>query len=726
MAGPLIGALRVSLSAETASFEAGMKRAQRTAATTSTSISKSLGAVKAGLLGFASALSVGLIASAIRSSLEYAGSLAEVAQQLGVTAKDLQNFRYAAGQVGVSQEELETGLSKLTITLGKVAAGAKEPAKALDAIGVSVQQLKGKDTGEAFRIIADALEKVSDRSQRAAVEVALFGKTGSKLDNLLSGGSKAINELARANEDLGGVLSDEQIQNADKTADKLRELKTVLSAQIAGVVADNSDAILGLAKALVELVGAISSVTNAWRQMEANFNSNVFSLLGNETAAARARGSAFRSDRVESIPGSSVTIKLPPARGPKPPPGASIKPFLAGEPKKGAADHSAEDALRRSFQFDQDLRRAQMDVLRATQSLATDYVERTTIGIQILDAEKAAYDAELQYQQALFRLTKGKDGLSAAQAGQLKAANDQKDAIERQALLDEEQARRREEFNQLEQVNFDLERDKLQSEQQLATTAKEQRDIQLRLLDLYYRQERARLEAVLADEKATYAAKEEARRRLAGLNQTYANDRQGVILNTQGPTEQFFRDVPKNAAEAQEAMERFKVMGIDTAINGIIALSQNFQDWRDIALQSIKAVLAELLRMQLMKLAFSLFGSAAGAPGAGAGAINIGGGTSSFFASNPIGGFASGGSFMVGGRPGIDKNVMSLNGLPIAKVSYGERVSVSNDNNKRREMPPFVFNNYARMSPDEARRTGAQAAAGWTAEMNRARVKGIG
>jgi len=47
------------------------------------------------------------------------------------------------------------------------------------------------------------------------------------------------------------------------------------------------------------------------------------------------------------------------------------------------------------------------------------------------------------------------------------------------------------------------------------------------------------------------------------------------------------------------------------------------------------------------------------------------------FGGAPIGGFAAGGSFMVGGRPGLDQNLLSLNGQPVARVGRGERVSVT-------------------------------------------------
>lgn len=39
--------------------------------------------------------------------------------------------------------------------------------------------------------------------------------------------------------------------------------------------------------------------------------------------------------------------------------------------------------------------------------------------------------------------------------------------------------------------------------------------------------------------------------------------------------------------------------------------------------------------------------------------------------------FAMGGSIVVGGRSGVDQNVLSINGTPAAKVGRGERITVS-------------------------------------------------
>lgn len=685
----LIGALRATLSADTANFEAGMKRAQRQAATSAGGINKSLGLVKAGFAGFISGLSVGLITNAIRGALDYAGSLAEVAQQLGVTTRDLQNFRAAAGQSGLSTEEMDKALLKLRTTLGQVEAGAKAPTKALAAIGLSTKELAGLDTGEAFRRIADGLKGITDSSQRAAVEVALFGRTGAKLDTLLAGGSAAINELAAANERLGGVLSDEQIQRADETADKLEQLQTVLKAQIAGVVADNANAILQFASALVTVVAEIGSAINAYRQLRAEFNAGFYSKTGNEKAAEIWRGKNYKSGRTPSIPGRSVIVALDPAKPMKMAAGAPIQKFLAsgGGGKKGGGGKSAEqlaqeaerkrlEALREAYQIDQEIRRADMDILSAKRQLATDFVERAALSIQMLDAEKAAHQAELDYQVAAGEMT-------TAQAAILQAKYAEKDSIERQIVLQEEEENRQRDFNRLEAVSYGLQRQALEAEAQLAETSSERRAIELRILDLAYREEKERLERIMRESK-DWAETEAARAQLAAMPGQYASDKAGVIQSTRGPWEDYLASLPTTAAKAQEALERLQVQGMEGFIDSVLELTNGLDAAKDSLLNTLKQFLLGIARMELQKGLGSLFQSGGGFGGIFGGIF--GGGISETGAVNSnaiaignaaIPRFAGGGSFSILGRRGIDQNMLSLNGLPIARVSYGERVNIA-------------------------------------------------
>lgn len=261
MGALVIGALRVDLGMETSAFSRGSSQAQKEARALGDRMQaiggrmQNVGAVMTAVSG---TIVAGFVAMT-KKGLEYASGLGETAQQLGVTTDELQKFRYAASQVGVEQETMDKSLAKLTVNIGKAATGNAAAQKAFDSLGISVKDAEGnvKSAGTIMPEIADAIAKIPDPARRAAAEVALFGKSGQALDTLLAGGAAKMNELTNAAKELGIVLSPEQIQKADDAADKFAALQQVLSARIAGVVADNSDAILSFVEGLGNAIAGV-------------------------------------------------------------------------------------------------------------------------------------------------------------------------------------------------------------------------------------------------------------------------------------------------------------------------------------------------------------------------------------------------------------------------------------------------------------------------------------
>jgi hypothetical protein len=117
-----------------------------------------------------------------------------------------------------------------------------------------------------------------------------------------------------------------------------------------------------------------------------------------------------------------------------------------------------------------------------------------------------------------------------------------------------------------------------------------------------------------------------------------------------------------------------KVRGIMGAVDALGTLTGGFDDFAEAAKNAIGQVIAELIRLQLMKLAVSLIGGASGS------SIGMVSGSGTLPPLPPIPGLAGGGSFMVGGVPGVDRNILSINGIPRARVSHNELLNVSNDN----------------------------------------------
>ena len=106
--GDVIGRLSVVLGLDTAAFESGSRMAVRTAKDTGDGMEKlgaRVGFASKALIGLGAAVAssqlIGSIKNLTMQGLEYASSLGEQAQQLGVLASELQEYRYAASQAGI-------------------------------------------------------------------------------------------------------------------------------------------------------------------------------------------------------------------------------------------------------------------------------------------------------------------------------------------------------------------------------------------------------------------------------------------------------------------------------------------------------------------------------------------------------------------------------------------------------------------------------------------------
>jgi hypothetical protein len=763
----LVGALRVEATLDAGKFIDGARRIQASAKQTESSIKQSFSgmsaSIKAGIAGFVGAFALMKLTDGIKSALEYAGSLAEVAQQLGVTAKQLQIYRYVAGQVGVSHEQLEVGLKKLNQSLGQAKLGAEAPAKAFGAlsklIGTDIVKAS-KQGGDALPLVADALAKVADRSKRAGAEAALMGKSGSALDNMLSGGSRAINELAAEAEHLGIILSDEQIANADKTADKLRQLKDVLATEIASVVSSNANSIYSLAKALGDLTGEIIRFLNSnprtalaiigalagsrfglpgaaigaiggvvlgghLAQVSADSNSDLqFRMQQVRSAKAAlaaaqkapsspgyrfgqneanvANSTAQRSSAVRAAIGElrrqtgllnqAVTASKA-GRMPKEST-ADIGNFLA--PKAPKAPKEKKPPKDKSsdieFQFLQEQMQADQQILQAKMQLAGSSEQRAALEVQSIKLEHDIQDAQIKHnvEKAKQDFADGKITAAALQevelqAQGLKAKNDQITQLKLQAFVEEQLTRQEQANFEASDQRFRFTQDNLRVADQLATTTEDHRRIQLQILDSEMAQRRYELEhekQLAVRNGATSAQIKVIQDQIDNLSQERANGAAAINRNTQNPLEAWAQTVPKTAAEINEALQSIEVKGIDGLSDALTDVITGTTSLKEAFHQLAASVLRDLIAMTIKMLIFKAIQAAMGG-GFGGGGPDLSGSmdfSGSFGAISNAPAFAAGGSILIGGRSGTDKNLLSMNGLPIARVSMGERINISNDN----------------------------------------------
>lgn len=151
-----------------------------------------------------------VVRDSVLETAHLADQLADAAVRTGATVAALQELGYAAGLSGSSSEGLTLALTRLAHTAQTAAAGNKEAAETFAKLGVRVVDSSGKlrATDELFTDLADALGKLKNPTERAALAIEVFGRNGAELLPLLAEGAEGIERMRQEARDLGLVMGD--------------------------------------------------------------------------------------------------------------------------------------------------------------------------------------------------------------------------------------------------------------------------------------------------------------------------------------------------------------------------------------------------------------------------------------------------------------------------------------------------------------------------------------
>lgn len=290
-------------------------------------------------------------------------------------------------------------------------------------------------------------------------------------------------------------------------------------------------------------------------------------------------------------------------------------------------------------------RQAGNDIAAARAELSNSAVERAAIEKARINAERINRNDEIE--------TQGPGGLqrfTAAQVAALQALNDQRADLETQAVDLAERRRIDREALEVLQAGLGNQQDLLRTQANLARTSDERRALELRILDIQYDEERARLRAVTVANGATDAEAQIAQARLAMLDQLKAGDRESIRRNTAGPLESYIDALPQNAAEAAEAVEAIAVDKLRSLNDEILDVLTGAKSIEDAFGDMARSIIADLARIAIQQaiikpLAESLFG---GMDGGSSGGGSIFGSLGSLLSGSSLPGRAGGGSVYPG------------------------------------------------------------------------------
>ncbi len=168
------------------------------------------------------------IGAMVVNVMENADELQRQADVTGLSAERLQELQYVGNNLGVDLDVLTGAQAKLTKSMNAGKDGTGAQAEAFAKLGVSIVNSDGslRDSKVVMEEAFDALGKVGNETERDALAMELFGKSGMELNPIIKAGKDELNKLSEEARTSGSVMSNEAVAGLDSFGDTIDNLKS--------------------------------------------------------------------------------------------------------------------------------------------------------------------------------------------------------------------------------------------------------------------------------------------------------------------------------------------------------------------------------------------------------------------------------------------------------------------------------------------------------------------
>ena len=264
MAGVQIGALHVSLSADSAAFDQGMDKVEDKSKEAAKKVEEDGERMSDAIKGYAAEMAAGLaaaftianMADRIKEQIDYADSLADVAARSLQSAEALSAFEYALHFQDATLQDYTDGLQKMTQNIAAASEGAKEQALIFETLGIEIRDNENmvRQSGEVMMEFANKLASMSDGATKTALAMDVLGKSaGPALLPFLSQGQEGIEEFTKEAERMGLVISTDFSNKAGEFNDTLDKIGFAATGAWRTIAQDLTPALTDLGKAFLDI-----------------------------------------------------------------------------------------------------------------------------------------------------------------------------------------------------------------------------------------------------------------------------------------------------------------------------------------------------------------------------------------------------------------------------------------------------------------------------------------
>lgn len=219
----------------------------------------------------AGGLGLAMIGNAYKSA-QAADELNTLSRNLGISVEELQKMQYASDLVDVSVDQMAGSMSKLTKQMGSNAA-------VFETLGINIYNADGsmRDATEVWYESLEALSQVENETLRDQLAMELFGKSAMDLSGIIDDGGAGLKAYGQEAEDLGLILSQDDVDAANKFNDAIDKLKATAGASFMEMGASLAEE---LTPALEKIVEIATQLFQWFANLDGSTQAFILTVLG--------------------------------------------------------------------------------------------------------------------------------------------------------------------------------------------------------------------------------------------------------------------------------------------------------------------------------------------------------------------------------------------------------------------------------------------------------------
>lgn len=166
----------------------------------------------------------------IGDTVKLADDLMVQSSVTGLSTDALQEYAYMAELVDTDVSTITGSLTKLTRNMDSATKGSGAAYEAFKQLGVDIYNTDGtlRDANDVFTEAIQKLGEVENQTERDALAMDLFGKSGQELNPIIDAGSEALEEYRKQAHEMGYVLDEETLESLGNIDDSIQLLKNTM------------------------------------------------------------------------------------------------------------------------------------------------------------------------------------------------------------------------------------------------------------------------------------------------------------------------------------------------------------------------------------------------------------------------------------------------------------------------------------------------------------------